>query len=153
MIDRYQIPEKDVPELLDKLSGNCFFSNLSEDDLKLLIECAQIIDFKAGDTIFKEGDIGVYFYVILNGEVEIRKEVSGRSLAELGPGQVFGEMAVLDNHPRSASAISALDSEHIAVEGRKLMEEYPHLTVKILHNLARELSEKLRAANQLLDRY
>lgn len=153
MFNRGRISENERSELLEKLSRSYFFSDFTEDELTLLIECAQDIDFDPGDTIFKEGDIGVYFYVIYSGEVEIRKEKSGKCLAALGPGKVFGEMAVLDNQPRSANAISVTSTELIAVEGHKLLEEYPHLTVKLLRNLARELSSKVRETNFLLDRY
>ena len=153
MFSIYKIPEHDRPDLLRKLSSNYFFKDFSRQELTLLLECAQMIDFVPEDTIFKEGDIGVFFYAILKGEVEIKKEVSGKQLATLGPGKVFGEMAVLDNQPRSASAISRTATDLLAIEGRRLMEDFPHLSVKLLRNLARELSDKLRDANLQLDRF
>ncbi|MCE5272856.1 cyclic nucleotide-binding domain-containing protein [bacterium] len=153
MLEKFMLPEDERNRLLRELTTSFFFSDFTEEELSLLLECAQPIDFDPGDFIFKEGDIGVHFYVILEGRVEIRKEKSGRLLATLGQGKVFGEMAVLENQLRSAAAISATSIRLIAIEGRRLMEDYPHLTVKLLRNLARELSDKLREANQVIDSF
>ena len=153
MFDSFQIPEEERPALVRELSGHYFLADFSPEDLEILLRCAQAVDYDDGDVIFKEGDIGVHFFIILRGEVEILKEASGVVLASLGPGKVFGEMAVLDNQPRSASAVASRRVDLLAVEGRRLMEEYPHLSVKLLLNLARELSDKLRGADILLDQY
>jgi len=151
MFQKLILPEDERERLLNELPYRFFFSNFSQEEIALLLECAQPIDFMEEDLIFREGDIGVHFYVILRGKVNIYKENSGRLLATLGPGKVFGEMAVLENQPRSATAVSVTRIDLLAIEGRRLMEEYPHLTVKLLHNLVRELTAKLREANLLID--
>jgi len=153
VLEKFVLSEDERNRLLRELPTSFFFSDFTQEELALLLECAQTIDFDPEDIIFKEGDIGVYFYVILEGQVKIRKEKSGRLLATLGVGKVFGEMAVLENQLRSAAAFSSSPTRLIAIEGRRLMEEYPHLTVKLLRNLARELSDKLREANQVIDSF
>jgi CRP-like cAMP-binding protein len=151
MFQKFVLPDDERERLLKELPHRYFFSNFTQDEISMVLECAQPIDFMADDLIFREGDIGVYFYVILRGKVNIYKENSGRLLATLGSGKVFGEMAVLENQLRSATAVSITRTNLIAIEGRRLMEEYPHLTVKLLHNLVRELTAKLREANLLID--
>src|SRR3972149_5896496 len=94
-------------ELIQELSGTSFFSTFSHDEIALLLFCSQRLTAAKDEMIFCEGDVGNQFYAIRSGKVNIRKEHSGRILATLGPGEVFGEIAVLDNHPRSASAIAA----------------------------------------------
>jgi signal-transduction protein with cAMP-binding, CBS, and nucleotidyltransferase domain len=73
-----------------------------------------VVQFEAGTTIFEEGQPGHVMYVILDGEVEIL--VGDQRLAAIGPGEVFGEMALVDLEARSASAI-AMTNCRLAVDG------------------------------------
>ncbi len=140
-------------KIIEDLSRYDFFSSFSFEEISLLLFCAEQVSCKKDEIIFREGDIGVYFYAIHNGEVLIRKEVSGKELAIFKPGQVFGEMAVLDNHPRSATAIAATKVDLFAFNGQRLLDDFPHLSVKLLRYLARELSIRLREADILIDKY
>ncbi|HUU27352.1 MAG TPA: cyclic nucleotide-binding domain-containing protein, partial [archaeon] len=130
-----------------------FFSTFSFEEISLLLFCAEQVSCEKDEVIFKEGDIGLYFYAILSGEVLIRKEASGKVLAKLKPGEVFGEMAVLDNHPRSATALASTKLELFAFNGLRLLDDFPHLSVKLLRYLARELSKRLREADIWIDRF
>lgn len=69
------------------------------------------VNFRAGDLVFKEGDIADAVYLISNGIIEIVREREGQKivLAELGSKQLFGEMALIDGKPRSAHAIAKTD--------------------------------------------
>ncbi|MCF3629041.1 cyclic nucleotide-binding domain-containing protein [Thalassospiraceae bacterium LMO-SO8] len=63
--------------------------------------------YQAGDRIFKEGDEGLFAYLVQSGSVEIYREGSGEVLSTIGAGGIFGEMALIDGKPRAASARSA----------------------------------------------
>ena len=140
-------------KLVDSLVNYSFFSSFTAEEISLLLFCSERVKYDKGAEIFKEGDIGTQFYAILKGSVKIRKQASGRFLAQLGPGEVFGEMAVLDNQPRSATAEAATVVELFAFDGHRLLNDFPHLSVKLLRYMARELSKRLRQADMLLDRF
>ncbi len=143
----------DQKKLIKELSETDFFSMFSYEEIALLMFCAENIDCRRDEQIFREGDVGRQFFAIRKGKVKIKREKSGIVLATLGPGEVFGEMAVLDNQPRSASAIAASDTELFAFDGHRLLDDFPHLSVKLLRYLARELSRRLREADMLIDKF
>src|SRR4051795_13446735 len=83
------------------------FTNLTPEHLRLVAGLAASKELKAGEHIFREGEIGAEMYVIAQGKVRISKMVPGigeESLAILEPGNYFGEMALVDDTPRSADA-------------------------------------------------
>ena len=140
-------------EIIANLARNDFFSSFTSEEISLLLYCSVKADYEKGEIIFSEGEIGRYFYAIISGEVLIRREKSGNVLATLKTGEVFGEMAVLDNNPRSASSVANSRVELYAFDGQRLLNDFPHLSVKLLLYLARELSKRLREADLLLDRF
>ena len=77
-------------------------------------------DFEAGTVLFEEGQPGEHMYVVTSGQVEIRRKVGeiDRVLAVLMPGDFFGEMAILNNRPRSATAVTRVESRLLVIEGR-----------------------------------
>lgn len=104
----------------------------------------------AGDIVIREGEDGNEAYLILAGKVEIRKAGSGGDirLAVLGKGEVFGEMAIIDEQPRSASAVALEDGELLVVTRERFldtMRQHPEALFPYL----RQLFERLRIANQL----
>lgn len=101
-------------------------------------------DYAPGAWIFRSGDSGDSMFVIEEGEVELVKEFGGESrvLARLGPGDFFGEMAVLDGRPRSAAARAATRSRLLPVDGAafdQLLRDYPEVAVRMLRMLAARL--------------
>ncbi|MBN2290104.1 MAG: cyclic nucleotide-binding domain-containing protein [Candidatus Glassbacteria bacterium] len=146
-------PIENKDQLAKDLTRYTFFSSFTPDEISLLLYCAEKVDLGKDETVFKEGDTGKYFYAILSGQVAIRKEKSGKVLATLNPGDVFGEMAVLDNNPRSATATALEDARLFAFDGRRLLEDFPHLSVKLLIYLSRELCKRLREADLMIDRF
>ncbi len=120
------------------------------DELAAFERSGQLRAFRAGQTIFSAGEPGDGFYVIETGRVNIAAAVAGgdlRQLASIGPGDFFGEMAVLDDAPRSATAIAETDTAAFFL-GRDqllaLLEQRPRLAL----NLIREFSARVRALNK-----
>lgn len=93
------------------------FQGLSDDDFAGLAAGAEAIDLDAGDVVFSEGDEGDRAYVIVSGELDIVKITDGREilLARRGPGEVIGEMALLDAAPRMATVRAAEESTALAL--------------------------------------
>jgi signal transduction histidine kinase len=93
------------------------FAELSEADLDCLEEGAVVISLEPGETLFNEGDDGDHAYVITEGEIEIVKITGDREvlLARRLPGEVIGEMALLDSAPRMASGRAGAKTELIAI--------------------------------------
>jgi CRP/FNR family transcriptional regulator, cyclic AMP receptor protein len=102
--------------------------------------------FKAGSVIFREGDEAHEFFVIKKGEVRI--QIGGnRTINELSAGSVFGEMALIDNEPRSATAVAISDVELVPVSEKQflfLVSQTPYFALKIM----RVLAQRLRATNK-----
>jgi CRP-like cAMP-binding protein len=106
-------------------------------------------DFPAGAAIFEEGDPGSRMYVIQSGEVRILKRVGSReiTLARLGPGEAFGEMALLEGQPRSATAIVEAPSRILEIE-ELAFADLVRNNGEIALRLLRRLSARLREANR-----
>jgi CRP-like cAMP-binding protein len=112
-------------------------------------------DFQAGAVIFEEGDPGSRLFVIQAGLVRIVKRTGGRAvtLARLGPGEFFGEMALLDRQPRSATAVveeaaRILELDEAAFE--RIVAERGEVAVRILKRLSRRLREANRQIRDFL---
>src|SRR5437763_1438629 len=102
---------------------------------------------RAGTTLFREGDPGRTMYVIRSGKVNIWKQISESeiTLAMLGPGEFFGEMALLEGLPRSAGATVVDDASLIELEG-SAFETLVRKNSEIAVRLMRRLSSRRRAA-------
>jgi CRP/FNR family cyclic AMP-dependent transcriptional regulator len=105
------------------------------------------------EIIFREGDPGKHMYVILDGGVEIRKrtgEKSSRTMITLKKGDIFGEMAVVEGKPRSATAIAATDCRLLRLDEEAfydLVLKNPDFAVKMI----KTLSSRLRSADTLIE--
>ena len=98
----------------DTLASVELFAELSESDIDRLAKVTVVRDFKAGDVIVREGELGVAFYVVSTGHVEVIKGLgtgNEQTVATLGPGDFFGEMALFDNQVRSHSVRAREDTE------------------------------------------
>ncbi len=129
------------------------FTELSDSQLGAILGIARTETYKAGDSIFKEGDPGDRLFVIAEGAVRISRHVPGageEALAVLEAGGCFGEMAVFDRPDRSTDAIAnrACTLLSIAQPDLDLLLEADHeLGYRLLRALVRLLSRRLAAAN------
>ena len=130
------------------------FADLEEDELERFSRVAVPRSFPAGTRVFHEGDRSDACYIVREGSFRVTREHSdGRAitLATLGPGEVFGELAMLDGDLRSASAESLTDGELLAlpaVDVKALLARHPEISVKLVSALVR----RLRAANERISR-
>src|SRR5215468_9323319 len=100
---------------------------------------------KAGGIIFREGDAASELFVIKSGQVRI--QLGNRTLTELGPDSIFGEMALIDNEPRSATAVAITDVEIVPIGERQflfLVGQTPYFALKVM----RVLAQRLRATTK-----
>lgn len=128
------------------------FSTLTVRELKVVQALRHERHYLAGEVVFDQGDEGQAIYAIADGEVNIVRLDDGRSfpLARLGRGEIFGELALLDQAPRAAQA-RAHDECTLVVFFRadfmSLLETHPKIASKIALALARHLGGRLRQAN------
>jgi CRP-like cAMP-binding protein len=133
----------------DVLANVPIFKTLGRKSLARIGAHARRRFFRAGDVIVREGEEGVGFFMISDGSVSVTRATT--ELARLGPGDFFGEMALLDNHRRSATVKALADTECLAIMRSDFLAEVrnnPDLAVEILSQLSqrvRALDEKLAA--------
>ena len=126
------------------------FENLTPKELKDLARLTHERFYKANEPVFKKLAPSEGMYVILKGTVEIKDPDSNTTFATLGSGDFFGELALLDQEPRSAMAVATEASELVGffrTDLLTLMTRDPELGNKILLNLSRVLGERLRRTN------
>jgi signal transduction histidine kinase len=128
-------------ELLRQLP---LFAELSDADLTLLEEASRESRPTAGEVLMREGSPGGSLYVIIEGEFEITKRTGPGDLviAVRGPGEVIGEMSLLDGSPRTATVRSLGDSRLLEIDQaafRRLIESSPAATLSILHTVTSRL--------------
>ena len=139
----------------ESLAAVPLFSQLTRKDLSRLGRAVVERKYKAGETIVKEGEQAVAFFMITKGKVEALAGGSKKTtkLNELGPGQVFGEMALLDGMPRVATVKAMTDTECLVLSRWDFVAELrtnPHIAVAMLPILSkrlREADDRLRDAH------
>lgn len=152
--------EKSRDEIMMEALGNVnIFRNLTKKELKQVFALVYHRVYKKGDHIFKQGHPGNGMYIILMGTIQIVQEKIEREnkkeeiLVTLHSGDFLGEISLLDEAPRSASALCTEQTEVLGFfrgDLMDLMNRKPELGSKIILNIARVLGERLRVTNQLL---
>ena len=142
---------EDTAALLSRVP---LFSDLSPEELERIARVAVPRSVEKGVRVFHEGDRSDACYIVRSGDLRVTREHSdGRAiaLATLGPGDIFGELAMLDSGARSASVETLADSELLALSAsdmRRLLAEHAQITVKLVVALTR----RLREANERISR-
>jgi signal transduction histidine kinase/predicted CoA-binding protein len=137
--------------MIDFLKKVSLFSGLSEEDLQRLNGMLEDMRLPSGAQLFEEGSAGEKAYLIRKGNVEIRKNSGGRQvvIAVRGEGEMIGEMALLEDAPRMASAWAVTDCVLLAISGRqlnRLLSASPSAARSMLHTV----SSRLKATEAML---
>lgn len=141
------------PSAVDALSKIHIFDGIAREGLERIASLASEVSYRLGDVIFREGDGGGALYLILEGKVRISREVSGmgeEALAVLSAGDAFGEMALIDDFPRSADARVHERCRLLVIEKEALEDLlflHKELAYEILWNFVKTLSARLRETN------
>jgi CRP-like cAMP-binding protein len=146
----------DTPHI-ERLQRTPIFGALRADTLEFLLAGTRVVAVRAGAYFFREGEPAEGMFVLESGRVEVLKGWQGAELAmrELDPGDCFGEMALLDLFPRSASIRAIADSRAIELRSDDLHRLCQHDLEQfalVQMNIGRELSRRLRATDELLFR-
>lgn len=142
-IFRRERPEEETRNLL---RGIPIFAALDGRELDLVEKILYRRDYEAGEVIFRQEDPGMGMYIIAHGKVSIVYEPTGQTLAEMADGEFFGEVALLNETPRSATARARTDCRLLCVfqpDVLNLVERRPRLGVKLLLALAQIAGQRL----------
>ncbi len=126
------------------------FAEFSEEQLDAVVRASTVAEFSRNQVIFHENDNGTALFVILNGRVKVslvRPDGKEAILAILTPGEFFGEMALLDNRPRSASVV-VLEPTTVMILTRSDFMQMIEANPQIIHNMIIPLVTRLRKANK-----
>jgi CRP-like cAMP-binding protein len=118
------------------------FSDLNNHDLRELAGLVDEVEVPAGKVLCREGQTGEEFFVIVDGNVRVERQ--GRELAVLGPGQFLGEMSLVDEGPRTATATATTDGRLLVMGHREfhsLLDNYPSIETCVLRALARRIRQ------------
>jgi CRP-like cAMP-binding protein len=140
-------------ELVKLLRSNELFAGLSDSQVGKLASIFHEKTFSKGEMVFAQGEKGDRLYLVRSGFVEVVAQNEGdtansKALVHLGPGQSVGEIALIDQGPRSATVRSVEDGTSIAYVGReefeKLCDSDSAIGYRVMRNIAADLSFKLR---------
>jgi CRP-like cAMP-binding protein len=126
----------------DLLSQIKLFAGCTDKELSGIARLMTEVSVPAGRVLCREGEAGSEAFVIASGEADVA--LKGKTLATLGPGEVVGEMAVIDHAPRSATVTAKTDLDLYVLEGREfwtMVSDNPLIARKLLKNLAQRLRE------------
>ncbi len=139
---------------IDTLKKNVVFKTLPDTALEMVADCIKPRELKAGEVLFELGDDGEVVYVVHNGKIAIyipaaSQPQAGPALRFFTPGEMFGEMALLENQPRSTSARAEMASVVLGLDKgcfERLINEFPDFS----ESLSSTLSSRLRYTTELI---
>lgn len=134
------------------------FKYLAGGESQQVLNSAVEVRLKSGETVFEAGSAGNEMYIIKSGRVKVYRVFDDNEItfAEFGPGDAFGEMTLIDEYPRSASATALDDCVLLSLTRaafKQIVEEYPPLGVKLLLAVAEVFSKRMRKTDKLLETY
>lgn len=146
------------PSSMDRtlFEQSAIFKDLTEDEIEGVGELCDVIELKAGEYVFNEGDVGDRLYIIESGEIRISRVIPGtgeEALTVLKRGACFGEMSVLDRSERSTDAIVNSRAKLVSISRSNfelLLRSDTELANKILWSVVRMLCVRLRMTNESL---
>lgn len=132
------------------------FAGLDPHELSEIVHILQVQRVRPGVAIFREGDAGDAWYVVFDGEADVHKSndfLPNQQIAILGPRSVFGEMAMLDHSPRSASVVARTECTVLKFPRsafEELLEQGNLAAYKLVYEIAKVLTSRARATTQRL---
>jgi CRP/FNR family transcriptional regulator, cyclic AMP receptor protein len=132
----------DQREVTAQLAKVPMFSECTRREVQAIARAAKEVSHPEGHVIAREGDRGVGFFLILEGSAKV--SIGGKARARLGPGDFFGEIALLDRGPRTATVTSTSPIRLVGITAwvfRGLLEEHPSIALTMLEVVARRLRE------------
>jgi CRP-like cAMP-binding protein len=132
-------------ELEAQLASVPLLAGLDDRVRRRLAQIGKRRTYASGESIVKEGSTGTALYVVLSGRVAVER--GGRQVGELGPGDFFGELALIEEEPRSASVNALEETECLlfpAWEFRALLDEQPQIAVAIMRALIERIHRQER---------
>ncbi len=138
------------------LRGAAVFGGLEGRSLQSVLQRLQTVRLPAGKEVFAEGELGRTMYVVYKGEVEVRRTSAAGGavpIVRLGPGECFGEMALVELQPRSATVVTTRPVTLYSLNNLDLyhlFREDNYAYVIVLQNICRLLSRRLRKADSRL---
>ena len=142
--------------LIPVLGGVPLFAGLGRSHLREISGMLQRQTYAPGRKVFEQGQPGLGLYILVSGEVEISQEDEDGCrpvLSRVHPGEFFGELALLDDAPRTATATAIEETELVVFFRTSLLtlaEERPHVGVEALMHLSQIVAERLRRTNRAL---
>lgn len=145
-----------VMEIILAIKATPLFHDVPGEGLKRLSDFIRETSVRAGEVIFREDDLGDEMYFVRSGQVSIHQELpSGPALVEIvEPGGYFGEMAIIDDMPRSASATAEVDTSLLVLhknDFRSAVHDYPDIAFEIFREFTRRLRRSDRRYRELLE--
>lgn len=140
-------------QTVETLKEMSLFAEFTDSELVAVLDLVEPVFVKAGECIVKQDDKGDCMYVLTSGRAKVKHRREGKNfdLAELKPGDFFGEIALVDEGPRSADVVAIEDSELMRISHamlRALAGVYPSAAFKILIGVGRVLVARMRAGNK-----
>jgi CRP-like cAMP-binding protein len=138
-------------EKLDLLGAVPLFDDLSKKDLERILNTAKETTHPDGEAVMTEGRGGVGFHLIIDGKARVVR--GQRTVAHLGPGEFFGEMALVDDAPRSASVFADTELTTLVLskwEFRPLVRTHPELAWKLIEHLVARVREEQTGRDALV---
>ncbi len=135
----------DIP---DALEGSLLTSMIGRDKLKIIANASSRRVFSAREIIVHEGDIATDFFVILGGQVEVKR--GGKTIAKLGRGQFFGETTLVPNESRAADVVAMEPTECLQLNGarfKELVEANPQIALRLIEELVRRYGKTTAMEN------
>ncbi len=129
---------------VDAIAHVPLFSRCSRGELKKIAQIADEVDLPAGKTLMTEGARGREFFVLIEGTADVRSNT--RLLPSLGPGDFFGEIALITEHPRTATVTTATPVRALVITDRafrQLMHDSPEIQGKVLEAVASRLAHSI----------
>ena len=133
-------------EVTQQLGKVPLFAGLSTKELDAIVRAGKEVDHREGHVIAREGDRGVGFFLVLDGEAKVSR--GGKGLAKLKAGDFFGEISLLDRGPRTATVTATSPIKLLGVTAwvfRGLLTEYPSIAMKLLEVVAGRLRQVTKA--------